>query len=304
MLVAEQRLPDTRLPIVVEAVGVCRVLGFTPGGILDVEVDGRRDAVTPEAELALPALPLHVVGPREQLIQVLDAERDVQEFRLLGLGPENIVVIGTAVRPQKYAAPARHVRDPKLQPVLVERGRLLDVRESEHHMMDQLGLGPTEPFAVLVPAHGAAGCVDQLLLGGQRLARKDPKTDRQARIVVAIDGAVVVPHDGAIPAQIGLQGVDAGLAIDAPDDAPDAGSLCERCGQGRVIRRAQQDVRAFRQSVIDLGRALARGDKSEIVEEPLAAREIGHAEYRRFHTQDRHCCLLKQARGLAPARDG
>src|ERR1700760_2516673 len=112
--------------------------------------------MTAEAELALPALALHVVGTGEKLVKILDTERDVQELRLVGTRPENVVVIAAAFGAEEHTAIPRHVRDAEFEPIAIKADGLVEIATAENDVIDQLRRCLLVPGPMLVPSHVAS----------------------------------------------------------------------------------------------------------------------------------------------------
>src|SRR5687767_10142171 len=110
-----------------------------------------------EAELALPALALHVVGAGQKLVEVLDAEGDVQELWLAGSRPENIVVIVATFGAEEYTAIARDIGDAEFEPIAIKADSLVEIAAPENDVIDQLWRRSFVPRPVLVPSNTAAG---------------------------------------------------------------------------------------------------------------------------------------------------
>jgi hypothetical protein len=63
VLIAEQWFPNTRLPIVVEAVGIGGIFRLSPRRILDVKINRRRNPVSAQAQFAVQPLRCMLLAP-------------------------------------------------------------------------------------------------------------------------------------------------------------------------------------------------------------------------------------------------
>src|SRR5690348_15496307 len=109
-----------------------------------------------QSELALPALALHVVGAGQKLVEVFDAERDVQELRFSGTRPENIVVVVATFGAEEHATVPCHVGDSEFEAVAIEADGLVEIATAEHDVVNQLRRCLVVPGAVLIPPGAAA----------------------------------------------------------------------------------------------------------------------------------------------------
>ena len=109
-----------------------------------------------ETKFAVPAFALHVVGPGEQLVEVLDAERNVQELRLTGARPKNIVMIATSLGAKEHTAIARDIGYAEFQTVTIKSDWLVQVATAKNHMIDQLRRRFLIPGTMPIPSRAAS----------------------------------------------------------------------------------------------------------------------------------------------------
>src|SRR6185312_757755 len=83
VMIGKARIPEIRLPIIGEIVAVAHIFDAADRRALEIAENDRGHAVPAKPFLAFPAFALHLVAARHELVDVLDAERNVIEERLL-----------------------------------------------------------------------------------------------------------------------------------------------------------------------------------------------------------------------------
>jgi len=126
------------------------------------------------------------------------AEGDMQELRLAGPRPKDVVVVITPFGTEEHSAVARHIGDPELESISIEADGLGEIIAAENDVIDQLRRRLLVPRTVLVPPDAAARRIDLILLCRQRLPFEHPEADAEPQVIGAVQRTVGVFGDDPI----------------------------------------------------------------------------------------------------------